>query len=60
MTRMTGPDCAVMRNLINIHTYVLGFNKFSILRDVNPCFVLYHTSRSTIVVVLSSTFTLVV
>ena len=20
MTRMTGPDCAVMRNLINIHT----------------------------------------
>ena len=21
MTRMTGPDCAVMCNLINIHTY---------------------------------------
>ena len=21
MTRMTGPDCAVMRNLINIHTH---------------------------------------
>ena len=23
MTRMTGPDCAVMCNLINIHTYIL-------------------------------------
>ena len=23
MTRMTGPDCAVMYNLINIHTYIL-------------------------------------
>ena len=22
MTRMTGPDCAVMGNLINIHTYI--------------------------------------
>ena len=22
MTRMTGPECAVMRNLINIHTYI--------------------------------------
>ena len=22
MTRMTGPDCAVMRNLINTHTHV--------------------------------------
>ena len=22
MTRMTGPDCAVKRNLINIHTYI--------------------------------------
>ena len=22
MTRMTGPDCAVMYNLINIHTYI--------------------------------------
>ena len=22
MTRMTGPDCAVMRSLINIHTYI--------------------------------------
>ena len=22
MTRMTGPDCAVMCNLINIHTYM--------------------------------------
>ena len=22
MTRMTGPDCAVMCNLINIHTYI--------------------------------------
>ena len=24
MTRMTGPDCAVMCNLINIHTYIPG------------------------------------
>ena len=24
MTRMTGPECAVMRNLINIHTYIPG------------------------------------
>ena len=23
MTRMTGPDCAVMCNLINIHTHIL-------------------------------------
>ena len=23
MARMTGPDCAVMCNLINIHTYIL-------------------------------------
>ena len=23
MTRMTGPDCAIMCNLINIHTYIL-------------------------------------
>ena len=23
MTRMTGPDCAVMSNLINTHTYIL-------------------------------------
>ena len=23
MTRMTGPDCAVMCNLIDIHTYIL-------------------------------------
>ena len=23
MTRMAGPDCAVMCNLINIHTYIL-------------------------------------
>ena len=22
MTRMTGPDCAVMCNLVNIHTYI--------------------------------------
>ena len=22
MTRMTGPDCAVMFNLLNIHTYI--------------------------------------
>ena len=22
MARMTGPDCAVMCNLINIHTYI--------------------------------------
>ena len=25
MTRMTGPDCAVMCNLINIHTYILTY-----------------------------------
>ena len=25
MTRMTGPDCAVMCNLINIHTYIKSF-----------------------------------
>ena len=24
MTRMTGPDCAVMCNLINTHTHTLG------------------------------------
>ena len=24
MTRMTGPDCAVMCNLINIHTHLVG------------------------------------
>ena len=27
MTRMTGPDCAVMCNLINIHTYIGGEDK---------------------------------
>ena len=35
MTRMTGPDCAVMCNLINIHTYI-----HTLLLDitiVNPC-----------------------
>ena len=26
MTRMTGPDCAVMRNLINIHRYMLYYS----------------------------------
>ena len=25
MTRMTGPDCAVMRNLINMHTYMYTY-----------------------------------
>ena len=25
MTRMTGPDCAVMCNLINIHTYIYTY-----------------------------------
>ena len=29
MTRMTRPDCAVMCNLINIHTYIhVQFNKY--------------------------------
>ena len=30
MTRMTGPDCAVMCNLISIHTYICNvqFNKY--------------------------------
>ena len=27
MTRMTGPDCVVMCNLINTHTHTLGSNK---------------------------------
>ena len=27
MTRMLGPDCAVMRNLINIHTYTSARNR---------------------------------
>ena len=31
MTRMTGPDCAVMCNLINIHTYI---NTMSTCGDV--------------------------
>ena len=26
MTRMTGPDCAVMCNLININTYIHTYN----------------------------------
>ena len=26
MTRMTGPDCAVMRNLINTHSYSLSLS----------------------------------
>ena len=30
MTRMTGPDCAVMCNLINIHTYILFLNVMTI------------------------------
>ena len=25
MTRMTGPDCAVMCNLINVHTYIYTY-----------------------------------
>ena len=25
MTRMTGPDCAVMCNLVNTHTHILMF-----------------------------------
>ena len=38
MTRMTGPDCAVMCNLVNIHTYIhtyihlrgyVQFNKYT-------------------------------
>ena len=28
MTRMTGLDCAVMCNLINIHTYIYGGQGF--------------------------------
>ena len=32
MTRMTGPDCAVMCNLINIHTYIHTY----ILGRINP------------------------
>ena len=28
MTRMTGPDCAVMCNLINIHTYIHNIHTY--------------------------------
>ena len=28
MTRMTGPDCAVMCNLINIHTYIHTYRRY--------------------------------
>ena len=37
MTRMTGPDCAVMCNLINIHTHtqrsVLSFRASALILD---------------------------
>ena len=34
MTRMTGPDCAVMCNLINIHTYIhTNIHTYIIIRD---------------------------
>ena len=31
MTRMTGPDCAVMCNLINIHTYIHTYIQVSLI-----------------------------
>ena len=34
MTRMTGPDCAVMCNLINIHTYI--HNKYTYIHTYIP------------------------
>ena len=40
MTRMTGSDCAVMCNLINIHTYIPRLKNKALLLDitiVNPC-----------------------
>ena len=33
MTRMTGPDCAVMCNLINIHAYI-DIHREVLARDV--------------------------
>ena len=29
MTRMTGPDCAVICNLINIHTYISEWHRMT-------------------------------
>ena len=42
MTRMTGPDCAVMCNLINIHTYIHS------LRTINSQIVFNSLSRSSV------------
>ena len=39
MTRMTGPDCAVMCNLINIHTYIQG-QQYDL--GEKPIVMLYH------------------
>ena len=37
MTRMTGPDCAVMCNLINIHTYIRTYIHTCVCMHAHPC-----------------------
>ena len=37
MTRMTGPDCAVMRNLINTHTHTHTNTHRAELRGYGQC-----------------------
>ena len=37
MTRMTGPDCAVMCNLINIHTYIHTYIHTNLSRHSSGC-----------------------
>ena len=52
MTRMTGPDCVVMCNLINkyihtyIHTYIHAYiHRYSIERDWPPCKVVFRVGN---------------
>ena len=44
MTRMTGPDCAVTCNLINIHTYIHTYVRYNIPTVI---YELYGRSRIT-------------
>ena len=36
MTRMTGPDCVVMCNLINTHTHIVPINSMCVVFSSHP------------------------
>ena len=47
MTKMTGPDCAVMCNLINIHTYIQYIHTYIHTRSFSPrCWAFRRTHPS--------------